>query len=74
MVVWSRVSRCYLPHSPFYCIENIPGVQFQGLRDSGDPVDLALEYQDQGADEIVFLDISATGIKIEFSKILQWKV
>ncbi len=43
------------------CVFAAPGIQFQGLRDAGDPVELALAYQEQGADEIVFLDISATG-------------
>lgn len=38
----------------------VKGVNFQELRDVGDPVEQALLYQDQGADEIVFLDISAT--------------
>jgi cyclase len=38
----------------------VKGVQFQGLRDAGDPVELAKRYSDEGADEIVFLDISAT--------------
>ncbi len=38
----------------------VKGVQFQRLRDSGDPVERALEYQRQGADEIVLLDVSAT--------------
>ncbi|MFV2038876.1 MAG: imidazole glycerol phosphate synthase subunit HisF [Acidimicrobiales bacterium] len=38
----------------------VKGVRFQGLRDAGDPVECALLYQDQGADEIVLLDISAT--------------
>ena len=38
----------------------VKGVQFQGLRDAGDPVELARRYSDEGADEIVFLDISAT--------------
>ncbi|MHC4779035.1 MAG: imidazole glycerol phosphate synthase subunit HisF [Planctomycetota bacterium] len=38
----------------------VKGVKFQGLREVGDPVDLARTYQDQGADELVFLDISAT--------------
>ena len=38
----------------------VKGVRFQGLRDAGDPVELALAYQRQGADEIVILDISAT--------------
>ena len=38
----------------------VKGVQFQGLRDAGDPVALASAYADQGADEIVLLDVSAT--------------
>ncbi len=36
------------------------GVNFLNLRDAGDPVELALFYNDEGADELVFLDISAT--------------
>ncbi len=38
----------------------VKGVRFEGLRDAGDPVELASYYEEQGADEIVFLDISAT--------------
>lgn len=38
----------------------VKGVNFQGLRDVGDPVELALKYQEQGADELLFLDISAS--------------
>ena len=38
----------------------VKGVRFQDLRDAGDPVIQASAYQDQGADEIVILDISAT--------------
>ena len=38
----------------------VKGINFVNLRDAGDPVDLALEYAVQGADELVFLDISAT--------------
>jgi len=38
----------------------VKGVQFEGLRDAGDPVTLARRYVDDGADELVFLDISAT--------------
>ena len=38
----------------------VKGVQFQELRDEGDPVELSAAYQDQGADEIVMLDVSAT--------------
>lgn len=38
----------------------VKGVAFESLRDVGDPVDLALRYEAAGADEIVFLDISAS--------------
>lgn len=38
----------------------VKGVRFQGLRSVGDPVELAVRYEDAGADEIVFLDISAS--------------
>ena len=38
----------------------VKGVRFQGLRDAGDPAERARIYQDQGADEIVILDVSAT--------------
>lgn len=38
----------------------VKGVNFLELRDAGDPVELAKLYSDQGADELVFLDISAT--------------
>lgn len=38
----------------------VKGVRFQGLRDAGDPAELARRYADQGADEIVILDVSAT--------------
>jgi len=38
----------------------VKGVNFLGLRDAGDPVELARRYVDEGADELVFLDISAT--------------
>jgi len=36
------------------------GVSFQGLRDAGDPMESARVYEEQGADEIVLLDVSAT--------------
>lgn len=38
----------------------VKGINFVGLRDAGDPVELAKFYSSQGADEIVFLDITAT--------------
>ena len=38
----------------------VKGVRFQDLRDVGDPVELGAAYSDAGADELVFLDITAT--------------
>ena len=38
----------------------VKGVQFVNLRDAGDPVELGARYSDEGADELVFLDITAT--------------
>jgi cyclase len=38
----------------------VKGVNFAGLRDAGDPVELAERYNAQGADELVFLDITAS--------------
>jgi len=38
----------------------VKGVNFQGLRDAGDPVELARRYDAEGADEITFLDVSAS--------------
>lgn len=38
----------------------VKGVQFEGLRDAGDPIELAQRYEQEGADELVFLDITAT--------------
>ncbi len=38
----------------------VKGVKFVGLRDVGDPVELAARYQAEGADEVVFLDVSAS--------------
>ncbi|MCG2883507.1 MAG: imidazole glycerol phosphate synthase subunit HisF [Sulfolobales archaeon] len=51
----------------------VKGVNFLNLKDKGDPVELASRYEDEGADEIVFLDISATveGRKTLFEKVRQ---
>jgi len=38
----------------------VKGVQFQNLRNAGDPAELAAEYERQGADELTMLDVSAT--------------
>jgi imidazole glycerol-phosphate synthase subunit HisF len=45
----------------------VKGVNFVGLRDAGDPVELAARYNDQGADELVFLDITASSSASETS-------
>ncbi|MBM3657481.1 MAG: imidazole glycerol phosphate synthase subunit HisF [Actinobacteria bacterium] len=41
----------------------VKGVNFVGLRDAGDPVELAIRYDTEGADEVVFLDITASSDK-----------
>src|SRR3989344_7228143 len=41
----------------------VKGVNFENIRDAGDPVELAIAYSEKGADELVFLDISATDEK-----------
>src|SRR4051794_41765996 len=43
----------------------VKGTRFLDLRDAGDPVELAAYYDQQGADELVFLDITATSSKRE---------
>lgn len=43
----------------------VKGVNFLGLRDAGDPLELAKKYNEQSADELVFLDITATNEKRE---------
>src|SRR6185312_16297529 len=40
--------------------KTVKGVNFENLRDAGDPVELGRLYAEQGADELVFLDITAT--------------
>ena len=48
----------------------VKGVHFVDLKDAGDPVELGKRYYDEGADELVFLDITAT---VEERKtVLQW--
>ena len=48
---------------PCLDVENgrvVKGVNFVGLRDAGNPVDVAKRYNDEGADELTFLDITAS--------------
>lgn len=59
------MSRTGLTHRIIPCLDVshgrvVKGVKFQGLRDAGDPAERAALYQEQGADEIVILDVSAT--------------
>ena len=39
----------------------VKGVKFVEIRDAGDPVEIARRYDEQGADELTFLDISRSG-------------
>ena len=41
----------------------VKGINFEGLQDAGDPIELALAYSQKGADELVFLDVTATNEK-----------
>src|SRR5256714_2385708 len=43
----------------------VKGIEFVQLRDAGDPVELAARYEQEGADELVFLDITASAEKRE---------
>ncbi|HRE74027.1 MAG TPA: imidazole glycerol phosphate synthase subunit HisF [Flavobacteriales bacterium] len=57
-----------LTHRIIPCLDikdgrTVKGVNFVDLRDAGDPVELAVQYAAQGADELVFLDITATNEK-----------
>ena len=49
----------------------VKGTSFLGLRNAGDPLELAMRYNEQSADELVFLDITASlenrGTRVEFS-------
>src|SRR5699024_4898551 len=48
---------------PCLDVENgrvVKGVKFENIRDAGDPVEIARRYSEQGADELTFLDITAT--------------
>jgi len=59
------VHRCMFTKRIIPCLDikdgrTVKGVNFVSLRDAGDPVELAKSYVEQGADELVFLDITAT--------------
>jgi len=52
----------------------VKGIKFEGVKDAGDPVELAKKYSDQGADELVFLDITASKQDREIMKSMVRKV
>jgi len=52
----------------------VKGINFLGVKDAGDPVELAKKYSDQGADELVFLDITASKQDREIMKNIVKKV
>jgi imidazole glycerol-phosphate synthase subunit HisF len=59
------ISTPTLAHRIIPCLDirdgrTVKGINFENIRDAGDPVELALRYCDEGADELVFLDITAT--------------
>ena len=62
---FKRIGQAMLKRRIIPCLDikdgrTVKGVNFINLRDAGDPVELAKEYVKQGADELVFLDITAT--------------
>ena len=62
---------------PCLDVENgrvVKGIKFRGVKDAGDPVELAKKYSDQGADELVFLDITASKQDREIMKSMVKKV
>ena len=54
------LSKRIIPCLDVTCGRVVKGVNFVELRDAGDPVEIAARYNDQGADELTFLDITAT--------------
>ena len=52
----------------------VKGLHFESIKDAGDPVELAKQYSDEGADELVFLDITASEEQREIIKNLVRKV
>ncbi len=54
------LARRLIPCLDVDCGRVVKGVRFQALRDAGDPVEQAARYDAEGADELVFLDISAS--------------
>ncbi len=60
MNTWNTLSARVIPCLDVADGRVVKGVNFKGLRDMGDPVELAAAYAAQGADEITFLDVTAS--------------
>lgn len=54
------VAKCIIPCLDVDAGRVVKGVKFLGLRDAGDPVEIARIYDQEGADELCFLDITAS--------------
>ena len=52
----------------------VKGLNFESIKDAGDPVQLAEKYSNEGADELVFLDITASSEQRETIKSLVKKI
>jgi cyclase len=52
----------------------VKGINFVGLRDAGDPIECGLRYSDEGADELVFLDITASSDRRQIVETMVQKV
>ena len=64
LIKWNEmVSKRIIPCLDIKDGRTVKGVNFVGLQDAGDPVELAVRYSQEGADELVFLDITATNEK-----------
>lgn len=57
---WNGLAKRIIPCLDIKDGRTVKGTNFVQLRDAGDPVELAVRYCDEGADELVFLDITAT--------------
>ena len=60
MMIKNMLTKRIIPCLDIKDGRTVKGVNFVGLRDAGDPVELARRYTSEGADELVFLDITAT--------------
>jgi imidazole glycerol-phosphate synthase subunit HisF len=61
--LWNMLTKRIIPCLDIKDGRTVKGVNFENIRDAGDPVELGALYAKQGADELVFLDITATNEK-----------